>query len=85
MSEIDIAQWKSDIESATDCMCEIMINDDFFENNKHIFDYVIKYDLDAEVAEWVLGAVNGDYVIDMYDAIAKESKKLFEIKLLGTY
>ena len=86
MSEINIAKWKSDIESATDCVCEMMINDDFFGTNKDVFDYVIKHDYDAEVAEWLLGSSDsGLYTIEKYEAIAKESKKHFEIKLLGTY
>jgi hypothetical protein len=84
MSEIDISKWYSDIESATDCMCEMMMED--FETKKDVFDYVVKHSLDAEVSEWVLGAsCASDYVIEMYEAVAKESKKWFEIKLLGTY
>jgi hypothetical protein len=84
MSEIDISTWKSDIESATDCMCEMMMED--FETKSDIFAYVTDNSLDADVAEWVLGAsCMSDYVIEMYEAVAKESKKWFEIKLLGTY
>lgn len=84
MSEISIATWKSDIESATDYMCEIMEDD--FASKQAIFDYVTKNRTDTEVAELVLGAsCASDHTIELYEAVAKESKKWFEIKLLGTY
>jgi len=84
MSEINIAKYKDDIESATDFMCEQLLED---YDKKTAFDYVIKWNYDADVAEWLVGdpdVVGGDSA-EIYHAVADAAKQIFKIKLLGVY
>jgi hypothetical protein len=84
MSEISIIEYKEDIVSLTDMLCEQLLED---YDNETAFDYVIEWNYDADVAEWIIGDpddVCGDSS-ELYHAVADAAKQLFKIKLLGVY
>ena len=85
MSEECIIEYKDEIESGAEYFCSNLL-EDFNGDGKAAYEYAESHVTWEEIPEIIIGDPDENpAVAEVYFAVMEATKKLFQLKLLGTY
>lgn len=84
-NEICITEYETDIEGGADYFCSELI-EDFDGDKKEAYAYAERNQMWEEVPFHIIGDPDDNPArAELYFAVMEATKKLFQLKLLGTY
>ena len=84
-NEICITEYETDIEGGADYFCTLLI-EDFDGDKKKAYEYAERNEMWEEVPSIIIGDPDDSAATaELYFAVMEATKKLFQLKLLGTY
>ena len=84
-NEICIAEYETDIEGGASYFCSLLI-EDFDGDKKKAYEYAERNQSWEEVPSIIIGDPDDNPAMaELYFEVAEATKKLFQLKLLGTY
>ena len=84
-NEICITEYETDIEGGADYFCSLLI-EDFDGDKKKAYEYAERNEIWEEVPSIIIGDPDDNPAIaELYFEVLEATKKLFQLKLRGTY
>ena len=84
-NEICITEYETEIEGGADYFCSLLI-EDFDGDKKKAYEYAERNEIWEEVPSIIIGDPDDNPAIaELYFEVLEATKKLFQLKLRGTY
>ena len=84
-NEICITEYETDIEGGADYICSLLI-EDFDGDKKEAYQYAERTEIWEDIPYHIIGDPDDNPArAELYFVVMEATKKLFQLKLLGTY
>ena len=85
MSEECIAEYKDDLEGGVEYYCDLLL-EDYNGDGQAAYQYAESHATWEEIPEIIVGDPDENPArAELYHMVAEECKRLFQLRLLGTY